>query len=386
MNDYFGALNEYNLAENKSTKKDTIAESNFYKENELLFLKNFISENKIPKIFGFKANKNQSCLLEEYKENRKIYILKSKFFSKYSIFYQFKNCLDLFSQLNLNEDNSNILDERFTEIIEALFYSHVNISFKPSFNSIQLIIIGELNEEYLYRYNLINKEKTQFVYEFHDILFILSLDYYYCGGNDGTRLVKIKLKINFPEIYRYCSYFTSFIEKYINKYLLKKYDCNSIFIDILSKRQKFVFIYELKKKYNLSIFITIINQFIKPYIDNKNKDKEDSKRKRNLVLKKKSFNDKQKVKELNNNAIIRVYDSGNQLFENIEIKKIEEFQRSPLFNDFEEFLKNNTIIRIYESGNQFFDNIEIKKIEEFQRSPLFNEYEEFYMSFQIKFF
>ena len=375
MNEYFGSLNENNLTENKSTKKDTIVESNFYKENELLFLKNFISENKIPKIFGFKANKNQSCLLGEYKENRKIDILKYKFYSKYSVFYQFKNCLDLFSQLNLNEDNSNILDERFTEFIEALFYSHVNISFKPSFNSIKLIIIGELNDKYLYRYNLINNEKAQFVYKFHDISFILSLDYYYCGRNVGTRLVKIKLKINFPEKYKYCSYFTSFIEKYINKYLLKKYDCNSIFIDILSKRQKLVFIYELKKKYNLSIFIAIINQFIKPDIDNTNK--EDSKRKRNLVLKKKSFNDKQKVKELNNNTIIRVYDSGNQMFENIEIKKIEEFQRSPLFNDFEEILKNNTIIRIYDSGNQFFDNIEIKKIEEFQRTPLFNEYEEF---------
>ena len=245
----------------------------------------------------------------------------------------------------------------------------------------QLIIIGELNDKYLYRSNLINNEKAQFVYKFHDISFILSLDYYYCGRNDGTRLVKIKLKINFPEIYKYCSYFTSFIEKYINKYLLKKCDCNSIFIDILSKRQKFVFIYELKKKYNLSIFIVIINKFIKSYIDNKNKDKdkdkEDSKRKRNLLLKKKSFNEKQKVKELNNNTKIRVYDSGNQSFENIEIKKIKEFQRSSLFNDFEEFLKNNTIIRIYDNGNQLFDNIEIKKIEEFQRSPLFNEYEEF---------
>ena len=85
--------------------------------------------------------------------------------------------MDLFSQLKSKEENSNILDERFPEFIEALFYSYVNISFKPSFNSIKLIIIGKLNEENLYVNNFINNEKTQFVYKFHDILFILSLDY-----------------------------------------------------------------------------------------------------------------------------------------------------------------------------------------------------------------
>ena len=223
MKDYISSINANDnykiLAENKSTTRDTIAESNFYTENKISFLKNIISKNKIPKIFGFEANKNQSSLLEEYKENIKIYIPKYKFDLKYVVFYQPKNCLDLFSQLKSKEENSNILDERFPEFIEALFYSYVNISFKPSFNSIKLIIIGKLNDENLYVNNFINNEKTQFVYKFHDILFILSLDYYNCDRNDGNRLVKIKFKIYFPEIYKYSSYFTSFIEKYISKYL-----------------------------------------------------------------------------------------------------------------------------------------------------------------------
>ena len=362
MKDYISSINANDnykiLAENKSTTRNTIAESNFQTENKISFLKIIISKNKIPKIFGFEANKNQSSLLEEYKENIKIYIPKYKFDLKYVVFYQPKNCLDLFSQLKSKEENSNILDERFPEFIEALFYSYVNISFKPSFNSIKLIIIGKLNEENLYVNNFINNEKTQFVYKFHDILFILSLDYYNCDRNDGDRLVKIKFKIYFPEIYKYSSYFTSFIEKYISKYLMKKYDCNIIFIDIISKRQKLVFIYESKKKYNLNIFITIINHYI-----NSNK----------------SFNDKRKVKKLNNNKIIRVYDSGNQLFDNFLIKKNEEFQSGSFFKEYEELLNNNKIID--DSENKSFDNIEIEQNEEFQRSSFYKEYEEFFNEF-----
>ena len=240
MKAYFEYLNT-ELPEVKSTQKNSFVELIFYKINEMLFLMTLFYKKQIPKIFGFIANKNQSCLPEEYKENEKIDILKYHFNSKHLIFYQTKNCSELIG------DYSNFWSERFTDIIEALFYFHLNISFKPSFNSVKLKIIGELKDENLYVYNFINNEKNQFEYKFHDILFILSFDYYYCRRNDGTRLVKIKLKIYFPEIYKYSSYFTNFIEKYINKYFMKKYDCFSIFRDILSKRQKFVFIYESKK-------------------------------------------------------------------------------------------------------------------------------------------
>ena len=139
---------------------------------------------------------------------------------------------------------------------------------------------------------------------------------------------------------------------------MKKYDCNIIFIDIISKRQKLVFIYESKKKYNLNIFITIINHYI-----NSNK----------------SFNDKRKVKKLNNNKIIRVYDSGNQLFDNFLIKKNEEFQSGSFFKEYEELLNNNKIID--DSENKSFDNIEIEQNEEFQRSSFYKEYEEFFNEF-----
>jgi predicted transcriptional regulator len=93
---------------------------------------------------------------------------------------------------------------------------------------------------------------------------------------------------------------------------MKKYDCNSIFIDIISKRQKLVFIYESKKKYNLCIFLTIIQKEYTKFI--------------------------KESKELSNTKIIiRIYDSGNQLFDNLETKKIKEFQNSSLYIKYEEF-------------------------------------------------
>ena len=333
MKDYFEFLNTHEfdieLTEVKSTKKNSFVELIFYKINEILFLMTLFYEKQIPKIFGFIENKNKSCLPEEYKENEKIDILKYHFNSKHLIFYQTKNCSEsLFNQLKLIGDYSNFWSERFTDIIEALFYSHVNISFKPSFNSVKLIIIGELKDENLYVYNFINNEKNQFEYKFHDILFILSFDY--CRRNDGARLVKIKLNIYFPEIFKYSSYFTFFIGKYINKYIMKKYDCNSIFRDILSKRQKFIFIYESKKKYNLNIFTTIIHQFFKNY-------EEILKSKCESALKNESFDDKKNDKELSKIKIIRIYDSENQLFDDIEIKKIKEFKNSLLYIKYEEF-------------------------------------------------
>ena len=55
------------------------------------------------------------------------------------------------------------------------------------------------------------------------------------------------------------------------------------------------------------------------------------------ALKNGSFDDKKKDKELSNTKIIRNYDSGNRLFDDIEIKKIKEFQNSSLYINYEEF-------------------------------------------------
>ena len=318
MNDYFKFLDTYEfnieLTEIKSTKKNSIAEFFFYKIYEMLFLMTFFTQKHFPKIFGFIVNQNHSCISEEYEENQKIDILKYEFNSKNLVFYQTKNCLQsLLQQVNSLEANSYFWSERFTDIIEALFLSYVNISFKSSFNFIKLIIIGELKNENLDVYNFINNKKTKFVYKFHNILFILSFDYYYCRRNDGTRLVKIKLKIYFPEIHKYSSYYALFIEKQINNYVKKKYDCSKIFRDILLKRQKFVYIHESKKKYNLCIFFTIIQKEFSEFI--------------------------KKPKKLNNTKIIRIYDNGNKLFDDFEKKKIEETQRGELSIALHEYFK-----------------------------------------------
>jgi hypothetical protein len=83
MKAYFEFLNTYEFyiefTEVKSTQKNSIVELNFFKRNEILFLMTLFYKKKIPKIFGFIANKNQSCLPEEYKENAKIDILKYQF-------------------------------------------------------------------------------------------------------------------------------------------------------------------------------------------------------------------------------------------------------------------------------------------------------------------
>ena len=87
MKAYFEFLNTYEFyiefTEVKSTQKNSIVELIFYKINEMLFLMTLFYKKQIPKIFGFIANKNQSCLPEEYKENEKIDILKYKFNSKH---------------------------------------------------------------------------------------------------------------------------------------------------------------------------------------------------------------------------------------------------------------------------------------------------------------
>lgn len=250
MNDYIEFINTddfyIELIEKKSTKKDSIVESFFYKINEMLFLMTLFYKKLVPKIFGFRANSNQQCIPEEYKENQKIDILKYQFNSKHLVFYQSKDCLEPSFKHLIFIGQHSFWQKRFIEIIEKFFYSYINISFKSSFNFIKIIIIGLLEVENLYAYNCINNEKTKFIYKFHNILFVLSFDYYYFRKSD-KKLIKMKLKIYFPEINKYSSYFSLFIEKYINKYSMNKYDCNSIFKDILSKRQKFIFIYQSKK-------------------------------------------------------------------------------------------------------------------------------------------
>ena len=55
------------------------------------------------------------------------------------------------------------------------------------------------------------------------------------------------------------------------------------------------------------------------------------------ALKNESFDDKKNDKELSKIKIIRIYDSENQLFDDIEIKKIKEFKNSLLYIKYEEF-------------------------------------------------
>jgi len=336
MKDYLEYINSYDyykaLADNKSTKKDSFVELFFYKLYEMIFLMTLFFKKQIPKVFGFRTNEGHSCIPEEYKENRKIDLIKYEFNSKHLIFYQSNNYLEpLFKQISLIREYSSFWSERFTNIMEALFYSYVNVSFKTSFNFIKLVVIGKLGEENLYINNFINNEKKKFVYKFNNIVFLLSFDYYYYKKNDGKRLVKIKLKIYFPEIYRYSSYFNLFVEKHINRYLIKKYDCNRIFMDILSKRRKLIFAFESKKKYNLNIILTIIHDYFRSNIDAENE--EDFKNKYELALKNGLFDDLEKNKELNDIKIIRNYYSENPIFEEIEIKEIEEAQSRSLFYD-----------------------------------------------------
>ena len=248
--------------DNEETVKDSDYEFVFYTNNEIkligveLIHKLILRKKNIQKIYGFKSNKNNSYTPEEFSKNKKIYLPNYQKNSKYIMFYQTRNNLkSLTDKSYLVINNSNIPMKKCIEYIESLFDSYINISFITSSNYIELIMIGQLNDEIFSENKYIKYERTELNYAFKKILFTLHLDYYSSIYNDGKTLVKISLKINFPDNIRYSSYFNLHIGNYINKYLVKNYDGNKIIRDIVNKYLKSIYINESKRKYNLlSIF------------------------------------------------------------------------------------------------------------------------------------
>jgi len=246
---------------NDETMKDSIKEFDLYSLNEIryltlqLILTIILKQKKIPKIYGFMLNKNNICIAEKYKSNRKIDLLNYQQHSKHLIFYQTKNNLkSLINKPYLIIRNTNIPEKKCIEYIESLFDSYTNISFISSYNFIQLIIIGQINDD-IFSENNIKKRRTEKKYVFNKIIFILNFEYYWSQYNNGKTIAKLSLKINFPDNNRYSSYFGLHIGKYINMYMMKNYDCNKIIRDLRNKYKKFVYVNESKRKYNLfSIF------------------------------------------------------------------------------------------------------------------------------------
>ena len=247
---------------NEETMKDSIFEYDLYTNNEIKFIaielihKLILRKKNIPKIYGFMANKNNLCKFEKFNENKKIDLHNYEQNSKHLIFYQTKYDLkSLNSKPYLVIRNSNISIRNYIEYIDSLLDSYTNISFISSSNCIELIMIGQLNDEIFSENKYIKYERTKYKYVFNKILFKLIFDYYSSIYNDGKTVIKISLKINFPDNIRYSSYFNLQIGKFINKYMMKNYDCNKIIRDIVNKYPKFIFINESKRKYNLfSIF------------------------------------------------------------------------------------------------------------------------------------
>jgi hypothetical protein len=248
--------------DNEETVKDSNYEFDFYTNNEIkligveLIHKLILRKKNIQKIYGFKSNKNNSYTPEEFSKNKKIYLPNYQKNSKYIMFYQTRNNLkSLTDKSYLVINNSNIPMKKCIEYIESLFDSYINISFITSSNYIELLMIGQLSDEIFSENKYIKYERTKYKYVFNKILFKLIFDYYSSIYNDGKTVIKISLKINFPDNIRYSSYFNLQIGKFINKYMMKNYDCNKIIRDILNKYPKFIFINESKRKYNLfSIF------------------------------------------------------------------------------------------------------------------------------------
>lgn len=248
--------------DNEETMKDSIFDFDFYTNNEIKFIgvelihKLILRKKRIPKIYGFMSNKNNSYTPEEFNKNKKIHLLNYQQNSKHSIFYKTKNDLkSLTNKAYLVIGNSNIPMKKCIEYIESLFDSYTNISFITSSNYIELIIIGQLNDDIFSENKYIKYERTELKYIFKKILFTLHLDYYSSRYNNGKTVVKISLKVNFPDNIRYSSYFNLHMGNYINKYLIKNYDGNKIIRDIVNKYLKVVYINESKRKYNLlSIF------------------------------------------------------------------------------------------------------------------------------------
>jgi hypothetical protein len=249
------------------TMKDSIFQFKFYTIYEMAFLMTkiilpqILNKKLFQKIFGFMMRKDNLGIFEEYNENKKIDLLNYQQNSKHLIFYQTKN--DLKSLINkpyLIVENSDISTEKCTEYVELLFDSYTNISFISSSNFIELIILGQINDDIFSGNNDINYERTEFKYVFNKILFTLYFDYYSSKYNDGKTIVKISLKINFPENIIYSSYFNLQIGQYINKCLTKNYNGNKIMRDIKNKYDKLIFINESKKKYNICHFFDIIKK------------------------------------------------------------------------------------------------------------------------------
>jgi len=239
------------------TMKDSIFQFKFFTIYEMAFLMTkiiltqILNQKLFQKIYGFMMNKDNLGIPEEYNEDKKIDLPNYQPNSKHLKLYQTKN--DLKSLINkpyLIVENSDISTEKCTEYVELLFDSYTNISFIFSSNFIELIIIGQLNDDIFSGNNYINYERTEYKYVFKKILFTLHFDYYSSIYNDGKTIVKISLKINFPDNIKYSSYFNIQIGKYINKCLMKNYDGNKIIIDIKKKYDKLILINESNRKHN----------------------------------------------------------------------------------------------------------------------------------------
>ena len=248
------------------TMKDSIFQFKFFTIYEMAFLMTkiiitqILNQKLFQKIFGFMMNKDNLGVPEEYHENKKIYLLNYQQNSKHLIFYQTKNHFkSLINKPYLIVENSDISTEKCTEYVELLFDSYTNISFISSSNFIELIILGQINDDNNSGNNDNNYERTEYKYAFNKILlFTLHFDYYSSKYNDDKIIVKIYLKINFPDNIIYSSYFNLQIGNYINKCLKKNYDGNKIMRDIKNKYDKLIFINESKRKYNFSLFFDII--------------------------------------------------------------------------------------------------------------------------------
>ena len=226
-NNTYLEFNEKDASRTKSrnesifTMKDSIFQFKFYTIYEMAFLVTriiliqILYKKLFKKIYGFMMNKDNLGILEEFYENKKIDLLNYEQNAKHLIFYQNKNALkSLINKPFLIVGNSEISTEKCTEYVELLFDTSTNISFISSSNIIELTIIGQLNDSFSEN-NDNNYESPEYIYIFNKILFTLYFEYYSSIYNDGKIIVKISLKINFPDINRYSSYFNLQIGKYI---------------------------------------------------------------------------------------------------------------------------------------------------------------------------
>jgi hypothetical protein len=227
-----------------------------------IILTQILNQKLFKKIYGFMINKNNSGIPEKNNKNKKIDLLNFQQNSKHPTFYQIINALkSLINKPNLIVENSDISIEKCIEYVELLFDSYSNISFIFSSNIIELIITGKLNDAIFSENNDIKYERTEYKYVFTKILFTLYFDYYSnIYNNNGKTIVKIILKINFPDNLIYSPYLNFPKEKYICKCLMKNYADNKIIRDKKNKYDQFIYIKKLIRRYNFCICFDIINQ------------------------------------------------------------------------------------------------------------------------------